>query len=189
MTAMRMRPLLIVVLSLVPATTIAAAGACGGVTYDPDDDAQGGAGGGTGGDDATSGSAGHQSDGGGGKDAFDEYVDPGCPDAGPPISDFQCDPYAQGNGQCAPGDGCFIYVQYPEEPCGQEIYGSVCAPQGPGQQGDGCGGALDCSGGYVCVISGSGNQCVQLCALAGEDGCPSGLVCEPIDVEGFGGCL
>jgi hypothetical protein len=124
-----------------------------------------------------------------GKDAFDEYVDPGCPDAPPPIKDFQCDPYQQGNGNCGPGEGCYIYVDYPDEPCGQEVYGAICIPVGPGGQGDTCGGAQDCGGGFVCVVTGSGTQCVQLCPLQGNDNCPPGLVCEPIDVEGFGGCL
>jgi hypothetical protein len=123
------------------------------------------------------------------KDALPDYVDPGCPDAGPPITAYACDPYQQFNGDCPPGQGCYIYVQYPEEPCGQEVYGAACADTGPGQQGDPCGGGQDCGGGYVCVVSGSGNQCVKLCNLKGEDGCPAGLVCEPIDVEGFGGCL
>ena len=122
-------------------------------------------------------------------DVLSDYVDPGCPDKPPPIYDFQCDPYSQQNGDCQPGEGCYIYVQYPSEPCGQEIYGALCAPEGPGSQGSDCGGAQDCSGGFCCVVSGSGNQCVQLCPLNGPDGCPSGLVCEPIDVEGFGGCL
>jgi hypothetical protein len=126
-----------------------------------------------------------------GPDVLPDYVDPGCPDAGPPLTFFECDPYNQGNGDCQSGDGCFIFVQYPppDDICGQEIYGSACAPGGPGNQGDACGGATDCGGGFVCVVSGSGNQCVKLCKLTGEDGCPPGLVCEPIDVEGFGGCL
>lgn len=122
-------------------------------------------------------------------DAFPDYTDPGCPDAGPPLYDYQCDPYAQDNGDCAPGEGCYIYVDYPDEPCGQEIYGAFCAPEGFGQQGEPCGGGFDCAGGFVCVVSGSGTQCVELCSLSGDDGCPPGLVCEPIDVEGFGGCL
>lgn len=124
-----------------------------------------------------------------GKDALDEYVDPGCPDVGPPIKDFQCDPYNQGNSGCAFGEGCYIYVQYPDEPCGKETYGAFCMPAGPGGQGDSCNGGQDCGAGFCCVVTGSGTQCVELCPLAGADGCPPGLVCEPIDVEGFGGCL
>ena len=115
--------------------------------------------------------------------------DPGCPDPKPPIKDFQCDPYNQGNGDCLADEACYIFVQYPNQPCGQEVYGAYCSPAGPGKQGDGCAGALDCSSGFVCVISGSGNQCIQLCQLKGISGCPPGLICEPIDVEGFGGCL
>lgn len=118
-----------------------------------------------------------------------DFEDPGCPDQPPPFEDFQCDPYAQGNGDCPLGDGCFIYVDYPNEPCGQESYGAFCAPAGPNEQGEPCGGALDCAAGHVCVVTGAGTQCVQLCPLTGPDGCPGGLVCEPIDVQGFGGCL
>jgi hypothetical protein len=121
-------------------------------------------------------------------DAFDEYVDPGCPEAGPPIQDLQCDPYHQGNGDCPPDQGCYIYVQYPPDACTQEVYGAACAPAGVAQQGESCEQEL-CAPGFVCVVSGEGVQCVALCNLSGEDGCPPGLVCEPIDVEGFGGCL
>lgn len=123
------------------------------------------------------------------KDALPDYVDPGCPDSGPSQTNFQCDPYDQGNGDCFEGEGCYIYVQYPEEKCEQEIYGSFCAPAGDGEQGDGCNGGQDCAAGLVCVITGFGTQCVQLCPLAGESGCPAGLTCEAIDVEGFGGCF
>lgn len=128
-------------------------------------------------------------DGGGSKDALPDYVDPGCPDAGPPLQQFACDPYKQNNGDCMPGDACYIFVTYPQETCGQEIYGSVCYQAGQGVQGSPCGGAQDCGGGFVCVVSGAGNECVELCQLSGNSGCPDGLVCEPIDVEGFGGCL
>ena len=122
-------------------------------------------------------------------DALSDYTDPGCPDQPPPAYDFQCDPYHQGNGDCGYNEACYIYVTYPMEPCGQETYGALCYSEGMGEQGDPCGGAQDCGGGFCCVVSGSGNQCVQLCQLTGSDGCPPGLVCEPIDVEGFGGCL
>ncbi len=123
------------------------------------------------------------------QDALPDYEDPGCPDQPPPIEDFACDPYDQDNGDCPPGEGCYIYVEYPYEPCGQEVYGSYCHLPGGGQQGDVCNGGMDCAVSHVCVITGSGTQCVQLCPLTGDDGCPSGMVCEPIDVEGFGGCL
>ncbi len=124
-----------------------------------------------------------------GTDALDEFVDPGCKDKPPPLEDFQCDADHQNSSGCFQGEGCYIYVQYPDDPCGQEIYGSVCLPAGVGQQGDFCGGATDCAPGLACVVTGSGTQCVELCPLVGPSDCPSGLVCEPIDVEGFGGCL
>jgi hypothetical protein len=124
-----------------------------------------------------------------GPDGFDAWVDPPCEDTPPPIEDFACDPYDQDNGDCLDGEGCFIFVEYPPDVCSQEIFGSVCLPEGPGEQGDSCAGPTDCQGGYVCVVTGSGNQCVEFCNLEGESGCPPGLVCEPIDVEGFGGCL
>lgn len=125
----------------------------------------------------------------GGADGFDAFIDPGCKNTPPPIEDFHCDPYDQGNGDCGPGDACYIYVQYPDEPCGQEVYGAVCAPAGPGGQGDPCDGPTDCQAGTACVVTGSGTQCVVLCPLTGPSGCPGGTVCEPIDVQGFGGCL
>jgi hypothetical protein len=124
-----------------------------------------------------------------GKDALGEYMERPCEDKPPPIEDFQCDPYHQFNGDCAPGEACFIYVDYPSDPCGQEVYGSLCYPAGPGQQGDPCFGAQDCGAGLVCVVTGSGTQCVTLCDLDQIGDCPPGFVCEPIDVEGFGGCL
>jgi hypothetical protein len=124
-----------------------------------------------------------------GHDALDEYVDPGCPNQEPPVVDFECDPYKQLSRQCAPGEGCYIFVQYPQEPCGQQVYGSFCQPAGTGRQGDSCNGETDCEAGFVCVVTGSGDQCVRLCPLQGPDGCPPGLVCESIDVESFGGCF
>lgn len=124
-----------------------------------------------------------------GKDAFPDYEDPGCPNPPPPLEDFQCDPYSQGNGDCMPDEACYIYVQYPTEPCGQEVYGAFCSIAGSGQQGDPCQGAQECGQGLACVVTGSGTQCVELCPLEGTSNCPSGFVCEPIDVVGYGGCL
>ena len=123
------------------------------------------------------------------QDAFPDYTDPGCPDAGMPKKHDECDPYNQFNGDCPADEGCYITITYPSMPCGQETYGTVCSSVGQGGQGTPCEGPNDCGAGFVCVVSGSGNQCVELCHLDGPTGCPEGLVCEPIDVEGFGGCL
>jgi hypothetical protein len=113
------------------------------------------------------------------------YVDPGCPDAGPPGMMFMCDPFAQ---DCPTGEGCYIFTQNPTTPCGQEVYGAACDSAGTGKQGADCD-TTACAPGFTCVVSGSGDQCVELCQLEGSMGCPCGLVCQPIDVEGFGGCL
>lgn len=174
---------------VLPATVGSAFASGCGPSIDTVEQGGGGVGGlGTGAGSTTSGTI---STGGkdGGKDALPDYVDPGCPDAGPPLMLYDCDPFNQGNGDCGPGEGCFIYVDYPNEPCGQETYGAVCIPEGFGHQGDACNGGQDCAGGFVCVVSGSGNQCIELCHIVGPNECPPGLVCEPIDVEGFGGCL
>jgi hypothetical protein len=144
---------------------------------------------GTGGRHGIHAGVGGGSNGGGPADAGDEFVDPGCPDAGMKMTDFTCDPYNQNNGDCPPGDGCYIFATPPQTACGQEIYGAQCAHEGPGKQGDPCDTGNTCSAGLACVVSGSGNQCVTLCELMGAAACPSGLVCEPIDVQGFGGCL
>lgn len=134
------------------------------------------------GKDSSAGSAGV-----GGSEVDSGYVDPGCPDADPPQPDLQCDPWAADTG-CGPGEGCYPYVIYPGSVCQQETYGTYCIPAGIGQQGDPCGGEA-CAAGFVCVITGQGNQCVQMCQLQGADGCPPGLFCLPVDVEGFGGCF
>lgn len=115
------------------------------------------------------------------------YVDPGCPDAAPPPPMKECEPFATPTG-CPTGEACYPFVQYPAKKCDQEVYGTFCAPAGSGKQGDPCGGNL-CAANHVCVITGVGTQCVQMCPLTGEDGCPPGLFCVPIDVQGFGGCF
>jgi hypothetical protein len=185
---MRKRIFLLLAGMSLPVTLAGVAGAgCGSVDIETNPGDVDGGGGDAKHDGHTSTSTGP--DGSNVPDTLPDYVDPGCPDAGPPLTNYMCDPFNQNNGNCMFGDGCFIFVQYPQEPCGQEIYGAVCSPAGPGGQGDPCGGFPDCGGGFVCVVSGAGNQCVQLCPLTGKDGCAPGLSCEPIDVEGFGGCL
>ncbi len=183
-----MRRLLVTALGalVLPTALAALAPACESNVIVPDGDGGAGEGG-----SGVSGSTGSTKTGGkdAGTDALNEVVDKPCKNKPPPIEDYACDPYDQFNGDCLALEGCYIYVEYPSDPCGQEIYGSVCFPAGPGGQGDSCNGAQDCGAGHVCVVTGSGTQCVVLCQLNQIGACPSGLVCEPIDVEGFGGCL
>jgi hypothetical protein len=178
---------------------LVAAYACGG-SVDADGSggsggigASGGVSGGTGGSGGTLKDSGKdakdsgkdaKSDAGAGGSAG--FVDPGCPDAAPPPPDYQCQPFENPTG-CPFGEACYPWVDYPTGPCDHEEFGTICAPAGIGGQGDPCTGL--CAAGHVCVITGQGTQCVQLCQLIGEDNCPAGLFCVPIDVEGFGGCF
>lgn len=115
------------------------------------------------------------------------YEDPGCPPQEPLPHQNECELFSSWSG-CPTGLSCYPFVQYPTEPCGQELYGTVCAPAGSGRQGDPCDGE-PCADRHVCVITGQGNQCVQMCPLTGDDGCPPGLVCASVDVEGVGACF
>jgi hypothetical protein len=185
---------------------LAAGSACGGsvgFSQNLDEDAGGGGGAGWGGsagaDAAKPKDAGKDRDGDAPatldtekpkKDAFDEYNDPGCPDAPGPIIDNQCDPLSPWNG-CPPGEACYPYVVYPSpgDPCDVERYGATCEPAGTLGQEKYCMGTNQCAPGFVCVVSGSGNKCVKLCSPGKLGSCPDGLVCEPLDVPGYGGCL
>lgn len=183
---------------------VALASACGGSVGDePEVDggsggtagvlATGGSGGVTGGSGGTGGTGGT----GGkpikdaGKDAphdagEDRWVDPPCPDAAKPPPDYQCDPFATVSG-CAAGEGCYPYVNYPSGRCDFEQFGTVCAPAGSGTQGEPCSGS--CAARFVCVRTGDGDQCVEMCVPGGADTCPRGLFCLPVDVDGIGGCF
>lgn len=118
-------------------------------------------------------------------DTLPDYTDPGCPDAGPPITDYDCDPYTPGT--CGFQMSCYPFVKYPSEPCGQEIFGAKCVSSGSSGQGEPCDGG--CKDQHICVVSGQGTQCVRLCSLDEPKGCDGGLVCQPIDIPGFGGCI
>lgn len=122
------------------------------------------------------------------RDAFSEYVDPMCPDAPRPQPDLQCDPYAPPPGGCPMGEACFPYVRYPMGDCQPEQFGAACQAAGTGVQGTPCDTGR-CAGGFVCVVSGAGTQCVALCKLDGSTPCPSGLVCQAVDIPDVGGCL
>ena len=118
----------------------------------------------------------------------DTFVDPVCPDAPAPKTDYRCDPLKKAPGDCKAGQACYPWVEYPTEPCEHEIYHAGCFPAGTGKQGDPCGSST-CAAGYACVASGAGNVCVAMCKPGTPGGCPEGLVCHTTDVPGIGGCL
>jgi hypothetical protein len=146
----------------------------------------GAGGGGRGGRDAGRPDA--RDSGAGARDAASDYIDDldcGPPTSNPPEQD--CDPFAASSG-CSRGEACYPFVDYPTGPCDREEYGTRCAPAGSGRQGDACEQGR-CAQGFVCVVTGQGNQCIELCRIERAGVCPAGLVCLPIDVEGFGGCF
>lgn len=116
------------------------------------------------------------------------FDDPGCPEASEAVDARTCDPFAEEN-SCPLGWDCFPYVEYPTDPCGSEVYGTRCEPSGTGAQGDPCE-AAPCARGYLCVASGQGTVCAQLCDLpAGDHSCPAGLICGSVDIKGYGVCF
>lgn len=117
------------------------------------------------------------------------FEEPGCPPAGMLPSINECDALAPVSG-CSAGESCFPYVDYPAGPCEVERYGTVCLLAGPGTQGDSCA-REPCAADHICVSTGRGTLCARLCGLdaAAPDVCAPGLLCLPIDIRGFGGCL
>ena len=117
------------------------------------------------------------------------FKEPGCPPVGelPDIND--CDPLASPSG-CPSGQSCFPFVTYPSGPCEVERFGAMCDSAGPGTQGESCSEEA-CAAEHICVSTGRGTQCVRLCGFAPDvpSVCAPGLLCLPIDIEGFGGCL
>jgi hypothetical protein len=123
------------------------------------------------------------------QDVRSDYVEPICPDAGPPPVLEECELFASYS-TCPSGQACYPFVQYPDpdDNCAQEVYGTICADEGYATQGEPCS-AGDCAGGHMCVLTGEGTQCVELCPVFGENTCPPGFICTPIDVApGIGGC-
>ncbi len=117
------------------------------------------------------------------------FEEPGCPPVAPQPAINECDPLAPVSG-CPEGEACFPYVDYPAGPCDVERYGAVCRPEGPGTQGESCAGQ-SCAADYLCISTGRGTQCARLCGLSPDapNVCAPGLLCLPVDIEGFGGCL
>ncbi|HKO89555.1 MAG TPA: hypothetical protein VJU61_00290 [Polyangiaceae bacterium] len=117
------------------------------------------------------------------------FEDPGCPPVPPAPARNDCDPLAEPSG-CGESQSCFPFVIYPEGPCEVEQYGTMCLLAGPGTQGDACS-RQGCAAGHICVLTGRGTQCARVCSFAdgAPEVCAPGLLCQPIDIEGFGSCL
>ena len=117
------------------------------------------------------------------------YEAPSCPPTPPPPVNVECDPLADDPG-CPSGQSCFPFVDYPTSPCEVERYGARCAPAGSGVQGQSCA-DTPCAADYICLSTGRGTMCARLCGLSPDapDVCDPGLLCLPVDIEGFGGCL
>jgi hypothetical protein len=131
------------------------------------------------------GAGGHLADAGKDGSASDGWVDPECPDAEPPIPQFECDPFAPDS--CGANLGCFPWVNYPTGPCDFEEYGAFCSLAGTLGQGEPCG-QEQCAAGLSCWLTGQGTECLELCEPFGLDTCPAGLLCMTTDVEGIGAC-
>ncbi len=122
--------------------------------------------------------------------ALDEYADPGCPDAGPPSQVDACDAFSA-TPTCPLGEGCYPFVTHPfGDGCGAQSFGTQCEVEGLGRQGADCeDGDSDCASGFLCVVgSQPGKHCVQLCHMDDPNGCPRGMICGELDVEGYGVC-
>ncbi len=123
------------------------------------------------------------------EEPIEAFTDIECPPPPPAEASLACDAFNEPSG-CAEGFACFPTVIYPTGPCEVERFGTVCAPAGEGRHGEQCE-TQRCSANHVCVSTGRGTFCVQMCGFEepGATRCPAGLLCQPIDIEGFGGCL
>lgn len=113
------------------------------------------------------------------------YKDPLCAPAVKVQGVRECDVFT-GQGSCGPGAKCTPYVQYAMD-CQTEEIGTRCVAAGSGVQGDDCANDL-CAASFVCVSSGVGLECAQLCHNGQFDDCPPGLLCGELDVDGFFVC-
>ena len=139
-------------------------------------------------------SQGASANGASGSSALDaglqEYVDPGCPEAGAPVESDRCDAFSSATG-CPPGKGCYPFVRHPQSGagCGAQVFGTECLAAGSGHQGAFCAGIADCASGFICAVGTEpGKHCVQLCHPGDHSSCPTGLICSELDVEGFRAC-
>lgn len=122
-------------------------------------------------------------------DVVSDYVDPGCPDAMPPPPDIECDPLGTPTG-CDEGLACYPYVDRPDGDCGFEQFGAHCLEPGSIGPGERCGSEFGwCGAGLLCVVGAlPGARCLTLCDPHGPETCTGGLICSPVDIEGYGVC-
>jgi hypothetical protein len=101
---------------------------------------------------------------------------------------IECDPFIQST--CPLGLACYPIPPRASDNCHPGRYSTLCLPGGSGTQGTPCGDGTDCAGGFICVKSGQGDQCVKLCKTDEFNSCTDGRVCREVDVtgSGWGGC-
>lgn len=114
------------------------------------------------------------------------YYEDACPDAPLPPPAIACDPFDQSSGQCAPNFACYPYPPQGNDPCHPGSYGTRCALSGVGKQGSPCSDGSQCMAGFICVKTGSGDQCAKLCRTDLFGQCDVGRVCRLVDVTGSG---
>jgi hypothetical protein len=113
------------------------------------------------------------------------YDDPGCKPSQKVEGPRECNTVTQSG--CSSGERCVPYVDYGEK-CEAEEVGTRCDLAGEATQGDDCTFEI-CASGFVCVTGGAGFVCARLCSMsASADECPPGLLCSPLDVDGFAVC-
>ncbi len=124
----------------------------------------------------------------GSNDDFPVFREDACSDPNAPPPMVECDPFAQST--CGAGFACYPVPPRSSDNCHPGKYGTICLPGGKGTQGWPCGDATDCFGGFICVIAGTGDQCVKLCKVDDFNACPDGRICREVDVpgSGWGGC-
>jgi hypothetical protein len=119
-------------------------------------------------------------------DSYPVFNEDACPDVAAPPPMIQCDPFAQSSMQCPPGFACYPFPPQGNDPCSPGAYGTRCALGGFGLQGSPCSDGTQCAGGFICVKTGSGDQCAKLCRTDQFGQCDDGRVCRLVDVTGSG---
>lgn len=117
----------------------------------------------------------------------DPFEEQACPNDVQRVHVSDCDPLGEQT-QCADGEGCYPYVEYPSSRCEPETFGTRCDMAGTSTQGQPCAGER-CAHGFLCVVTGRGTECAQLCRMPGPNTCPAGFICGSLDIDGFGVCI